>query len=71
MEMSHLGYIGYTGMVLAIYGSPVVIYLLYAGWKRGRLLLTLLGLLFAWPLVSALAYGLFLGGLHLMAALSR
>ena len=34
--MSHLGYIAYLAMVIALFASPLIVYTLYRGWKRGQ-----------------------------------
>lgn len=71
MPMDHLGYIVYVAIVLLVYGSPVIAFLLYRGWKRQHLLATLVRILLTLPVLAAVLYGLFLAGLWLLATFSR
>jgi hypothetical protein len=34
--MTHLGYVAYLAMVVALFGSPIWIAWLVRGWRRGR-----------------------------------
>ena len=56
MGMSHLGYVAYLAMVVALYGSPVIAYMLYRGWRRGQLARTLAQIGVAVPVIAVLGY---------------
>ncbi len=71
MEMTHLGYAMYATMVIALYSSPVTLYFLYRGWKRGRFIKRLVFVLVALPIAGGVAYGLLRLGVVAMAELSR
>jgi len=71
MEMSHLGYIAYIGMVLLMYGSPVIVWRLYRAYKRGHVVRTLLLCVVTVPVLAAVLYAMFRIGLLVLAAISR
>lgn len=54
--MSHAGYILYICMVIALYGSPLIVLALFLGWRKKRFLKTLVAILVLIPGVASAAY---------------
>lgn len=71
MEMTHFGYAAYATMVIAIYSSPLTLYLLYRGWKNGSFIKSLVFVLVALPIAGTVAYIVLRLGVIAMAELSR
>lgn len=70
-ELSEWRYVLYVAILLLVYGSPLIAYLLYRAWKRGRFIRTLLLLVPAVPVTAAVVYFLFRLALVVLSALTR
>lgn len=56
MGMNHLGYILYLSMVVALIGSPLLLYFIYRGWKNKRLGKACATVILGVPFVATLIY---------------
>lgn len=64
----HLGYILYFAVLLYAYGSPLLVYLIYKGYKQGHALRNFALFVLGVPVAAALLYGLFWAGLLTLSA---